>query len=116
LTGVWGETAACNYLAGLGWKIVQRNFRTRYGEIDMIAQDGQYIVFVEVKTRRDSRFAAAREHVTAAKQRRILTAAEEWLQLHPTDLQPRFDVVEVYGAEEAAVPPRIHLIENAFGG
>lgn len=116
MTGAWGETQACSYLAARGWQIVQRNFRTRFGEIDIIAENGKYIVFAEVKTRRSGRFAAARESVTAAKQARIIAAAEEWLQANPTALQPRFDVIEVYGEQGAPMPPRINLIENAFGG
>ncbi|MDO4271284.1 MAG: YraN family protein [Eubacteriales bacterium] len=116
MTGAWGEGAARDYLVRKGWRIAACNFRTRFGEIDMIAQAGQYIVFVEVKTRRNDRFALAREHVTAAKQRRVIAAAEEWLQRNPSALQPRFDVIEVYGEEGAPVPPRINHLENAFGG
>ena len=114
--GVWGELAAQAYLRKLGWRIVETNFRTRFGEIDIIAQQGKYIVFVEVKTRKDDRFAAAREHVTSAKQRKILAAAEGWLQRHPSGLQPRFDVIEVYGEEGLCAPRRVNLLENAFGG
>ena len=99
-----------------GYRTEAINFRTRFGEIDMIARDGKYIVFIEVKTRKNDRFAAAREHVTAAKQARVIAAAEAWLQAHPSGLQPRFDVIEVYGEEGAPVPPRINHLENAFGG
>ncbi len=116
MKGAWGEAAARGYLTRAGYRIVDCNFRTRFGEIDIIAQDGKYIVFVEVKTRKNSRFAAAREYVTPAKQARILAAAEEWLQSHPGGQQPRFDVIEVYGEEGAPVPPRINHLENAFGG
>ena len=116
MTGAWGEDAACAYLERRGYRTAARNFRTRFGEVDIIAAYGQYIVFVEVKTRRDDRVAAAREHVTAAKQRRILAAAAEWLQKNPSPLQPRFDVIEVYGEQGAPVPPRINHLENAFGG
>ena len=114
-SGAWGEQAAAEYLVRKGCGIVARNFRTRFGEIDIIAQDGKYIVFAEVKTRRNDRFAAAREHVTARKQERIIAAAEEWLQAHPDAGQPRFDVIEVYGRSGTAAP-RINHLENAFGG
>ena len=116
MRGAWGESAACAFLERRGYRIEMRNFRTRFGEIDMIAVQGQYIAFVEVKTRKDDRFAAAREFVTPQKQARIPAAAQEWLQSHPTRLQPRFDVIEVYGTEGSPLPPRIHHWENAFGG
>ena len=116
MRGAWGERAACDFLVRGGWTIVDTNFRTRFGEIDIIARNGKYIVFAEVKTRKNDRFAAAREAVTPKKQARILAAAEEWLQGHPVTLQPRFDVIEVYGEEGAPLPPRINHLENAFGG
>jgi len=115
LKGAWGEDAACNYLEGRGYRIIARNFRTRFGEIDIIAEQGAYIVFAEVKTRKNSRFAEAREFVTKSKQRKILTSADLWLSGHSTELQPRFDVIEVYGEENSPVTPCINLIENAFG-
>lgn len=116
MTGAWGEQCAAVFLEDRGYHILVRNFRTRLGEIDIIAQKGRYIVFAEVKTRKNARFAAACEHVTPAKQARILAVAEEWLQMQPTALQPRFDVIEVYGAEHSPQPPRINHLENAFGG
>ena len=116
MKGAWGERAARAFLEQRGYRTEATNFRTRFGEIDMIARDGKYIVIIEVKTRKNDRFAAAREHVTAAKQARVIAAAEAWLQAHPSGLQPRFDVIEVYGEEGAPVPPRINHLENAFGG
>ena len=116
MRGAWGEQVARVYLERHGYVILETNFRTRLGEIDIIAQDGKYTVFAEVKTRKNDRFAAAREHVTPAKQARILAAAEEWLQSHPDAPQPRFDVIEVYGEQGAPLPPRINHLENAFGG
>ncbi|MGO5029682.1 YraN family protein [Candidatus Agathobaculum pullicola] len=116
MKGAWGERTARDYLERAGYRTVETNFRTRLGEIDIIASRGEYIVFVEVKTRKSDRFAAAREAVTAAKQQRITAAAALWLQQHPSGLQPRFDVVEVYGEEGATVAPRIYHLENAFGG
>lgn len=115
MKGAWGEAAACAWLERQGCRLCARNFRTRYGEIDIIAVCGAYLVFVEVKTRRDDRFAAACEYVTPAKQKKLTLAAEQWLQEHPTTLQPRFDVIEVYGTEPGRAPRICHL-ENAFGG
>ena len=116
MRGAWGEQVARVYLERHGYVILETNFRTRLGEIDIIAQDGKYTVFAEVKTRKNDRFAAAREHVTPAKQARILAAAEEWLQSHPEAPQPRFDVIEVYGEQGAPRPPRIIHLTDAFGG
>ena len=65
MKGAWGEQAARAFLTRRGYAVLETNFRTRFGEIDIIAQDGKYIVFVEVKTRKDARFAAAREHDAA---------------------------------------------------
>lgn len=116
MRGAWGEQVARVYLERHGYVILETNFRTRLGETDIIAQDGKYTVFAEVKTRKNDRFAAAREHVTPAKQARILAAAEEWLQSHPDAPQPRFDVIEVYGEQGAPLPPRINHLTDAFGG
>ena len=116
MRGAWGEQVARVYLEHHGYVILETNFRTRLGEIDIIAQDGKYTVFAEVKTRKNDRFAAAREHVTPAKQARILAAAEEWLQSHPEAPQPRFDVIEVYGEQGVPLPPRINHLTDAFGG
>ncbi len=115
MKGAWGEDAACSYLEGMGYRIIARNFRTRFGEIDIIAERGAYIVFTEVKSRKNARFAEAREFVTESKQRKILTSAELWLSGHSTKLQPRFDVIEVYGEENSPEAPCINLFENAFG-
>ena len=114
MRGAWGELAACAFLERRGYRIEMRNFRTRFGEIDMIAVQGQYIVCVEVKTRKADRFAAAREVVTPQKQEHILAAAQEWLQSHPTRLQPRFDAAAVFMPGDA--PARIEYLENVFFG
>ncbi len=99
-----------------GWHTAATNFRTRFGEIDIIAENAQYVIFAEVKTRKNARYGLACEAVTPAKQAKIIAAAQAWLQEHPTEKQPRFDVIEVYGEENASVPPRINHLENAFGG
>ena len=108
--GAWGEAAAAAFLQAQGYTILARNFRTRWGEIDLVASDAKYLAFVEVKTRRSDHFAPACAAVDAAKQRRLVLTAEGWLAAHPTDnLQPRFDVVEVYTA-----PRTIRHIKDAF--
>jgi len=114
--GAWGEAVAQEYLRHKGYRILAANFRTRFGEIDIIARDAQYIVFVEVKTRRSCAFGLPREAVTWRKQQKILLAAQEWLQQNPLPLQPRFDVIEVYSTKKGVSPPSCHHIENAFEG
>ena len=110
--GRWGEDAAAKFLKQKRYRILDRNVSCRFGEIDLIAETGGYLVFVEVKLRKNAAFAEAKEFVTAAKQRRVILTAQYWLAAHPTDRQPRFDVVEVYGAEGKI--DAIHHIENAF--
>ena len=116
LLGRYGEAVAADYLRKKGYRLLGLNYRTRRGEIDLIASKGRYLVFAEVKLRRDSSFAEAREFVTAAKQRRLIAAAQEWMQTNETGLQPRFDVLEVYAPEGTrTVDPSIRHWENAFG-
>ena len=113
--GAWGEERAAKYLRGKGYTILERNFRFRSGEIDIIARRGGIITFVEVKLRRDADFAEAREFVTAAKQRRVILTAEYWLTSHRTELQPRFDVIEIYAPYgERTLFPKINHLEDAF--
>ena len=113
--GDFGEDIACRYLKKRGYAIVARNVSCRMGEVDIVAQNRKYIVFVEVKLRKNADFAEAREFVTAVKQRRVITAAEYWLARHPADRQPRFDVVEIYAPEGLQTKkPEIHHIEDAY--
>lgn len=113
--GQWGEEQAAQWLTQRGWRILAKNFRCRMGEIDLVAENGTYLAFVEVKLRKDDRFGSACEAVTPAKQRRLRIAAEYYLMGHPTELQPRFDVAEVYAAQGIHTKqPDIYYIENAF--
>lgn len=113
--GAWGEERAAKYLRSKGYTILERNFRCRAGEIDIIARRGGIITFVEVKLRRDAEFAEAREFVTPAKQRRVILTAEYWLVSHRRELQPRFDVIEIYAPYgERTLFPKINHLEDAF--
>ncbi len=113
--GNWGEERAALYLRLHGYKIVERNFRCRQGEIDIIARKGEVVVFVEVKQRKNTDFGEAREFVTYSKQRRVIAAAELWLLKTGCELQPRFDVIEVYAPQGTkTLLPEIHHLENAF--
>lgn len=112
--GRFGEHQAANYLRLRGYRIEAMNYSCRFGEIDIIARKRNYIVFAEVKLRKDSSRGEAREFVTPAKQKRILTTAQLWLTQHETELQPRFDVIEVYAPEGEGGRIKINHIENAF--
>ena len=113
--GNWGEEKAAQFLRRKGYRILDRNFSCRQGEIDIVAEKGGIVAFVEVKLRKNADFAEAREFVTARKQARILAAAQLWLHVHACEKQPRFDVIEVYapnGADASSI--RIEHLENAF--
>ena len=112
--GRFGEEQAARYLRRRGYRIVETNYTCREGEIDIIAVNRRYIVFVEVKLRKSADFAPAREFVTYAKRRRIITAASLWLSQNETELQPRFDVIEVYAPNGAEGRVEINHLENAF--
>ena len=115
INGAWGEALAAQYLRKKHYKIVAAGYRSRFGEIDLIAQNKQYLVFVEVKLRKNADFAAAREHVNRVKQDRIRMTASMYLADHPTKLQPRFDVVEIYAPQDIATEhPEITHLEDAF--
>ena len=113
--GAWGEECAAAYLRRRGYRILARNYSCRFGEIDIIAADRHYVVFVEVKLRASDRFVRAGAYVTTAKQARIRTAASLWLAEHETQLQPRFDVIEIYAPDGMQTKrPQIRQIEDAF--
>ena len=113
--GAWGEAVAASYLRRRLYKIIATGYRGRFGEIDIIAKKGRYLVFVEVKLRKSDRFAPAMEFVDAGKQSRILKTAAMYLSENPSDLQPRFDVIEVYAPQGTETKrPTINHLEDAF--
>lgn len=115
LLGRWGEAAVAKDMRKRGWEVLASGYRSRFGEIDLIATDGQYLIFAEVKLRKDAAFATAAEAVDRRKQERLRATAELYLARYPTRLQPRFDVVEVYAPQGYQTKkPKIHYIENAF--
>jgi len=94
--GAFGERVAAAHLEAKGYRIRARNFRCREGEIDIVAEDGDCLVFVEVRTRRGDAFGTPAESVTAAKERRLLTVAKAYLQEHPDiPANQRIDVIAV---------------------
>ena len=115
LLGQWGEEQVAEKLRRGGWTIVARNFRCRMGELDIVAANETFLAFVEVKLRKDDRFGSACEAVTTSKQHKLRAAAQYYLVSHPTRLQPRFDVAEVYAPLGVRTEsPTIYYIENAF--
>ena len=113
--GAWGEEQAARHLKWRGYRILATRYRCREGEIDLVAARGGYLCFVEVKLRKNADLAQAREFVTPAKQRKVRTAALHYLMEHPTDRQPRFDVVEVYAPQGMQTRhPVIRHLEDAF--
>ena len=115
LSGAWGEAVAAEYLRKRRYKIVASGFRSRFGEIDLIACNHHFLIFVEVKTRKSPDFAKAREYVDQRKQNRIRTTAALYLAENPTRLQPRFDVIEIYAPEGTeTIKPEINHLEDAF--
>jgi len=109
LAGRSGEAKAAEYLRRQRYEILAAGYRSRFGEIDLIARKKDLIVFVEVKLRRDGKFAQAYEAVTAVKQRRIIATALQWMAAKKDTRQMRFDVIEVYTDSD-----RLNHIEDAF--
>ena len=105
------ETAACRYLERRGLKLVDRNYRTKGGEIDLIMRDRDSLVFVEVRYRASVGHGLPAESISLAKQRRLLHAARAYLARFRVQPACRFDVVSLAGAVDA---PKIGWIEAAF--
>lgn len=115
LVGAWGESLAAAYLQKKKYHLEAAGFCCRFGEIDLIVSNKKYLVFVEVKLRKSDKFAQAMEYVDVYKQNRLRTTAEFYLNKYPTELQPRFDVIEVYAPDGTDTKnPTIHHLEDAF--
>ncbi len=112
LHGDLGENAACKYLKKHKYKILARNYRKTYGEIDIIAQKNDMISFVEVKTRTNTDYGTAGEAVTYHKQQKLIRAAKAYIAENKLDCGISFDVVEVYHEGRKVVS--VYHIENAF--
>lgn len=110
-TGEEGETLAVRFLEKNGYAVLERNYQTRFGEVDIICRNERFLVFAEVKTRTDRPLVSGFDAVDRSKQRKILKAAMQYCQANPLELQPRFDVIAViFGNRDA----KIEHIENAF--
>ena len=110
--GKLAELKACEYLEKKKYSLIDFNYSCRFGEIDLIVKNKKYICFVEVKMRNEKSIAQPMEFVDKAKQNRIAACAKIYLSTHKTELQPRFDVVEVF-CENNKIKSFKHL-ENAF--
>lgn len=105
--GNLGENKAAKFLENLGFCILERNFYSKYGEIDIIAKDEKYLVFVEVKFRNKNFAISPEENIGISKQKKIIKTAYEFLQKNDYNLQPRFDVIIINNEN-------IKYIKNAF--
>ena len=113
--GAWGEAQAAEYLRKKHYKLLAAGYHCRFGEIDLIAESKQYLVFVEVKVRKSGTFAKAFEYVDRKKQDKIRVTASMYLSENPTKLQPRFDVIEIYAPDGVnTAHPQINHMEDAF--
>ena len=110
--GHLGEELACNALRQRGYEILERGYRTRAGELDIVAKEGEYFVFVEVKARQDDSFGEPEEAVTLRKQEKLVWMATDYLARNGlTDVPCRFDVV---GINTETSPPSVTIIADAF--
>ena len=111
--GARGERLAAQHLESLGYKVVERNYRCPYGEIDIVASEGGDLVFVEVKTRRNQSFGCPSEGVDFRKQQKLVLSGEHYLMEREIgEVNCRFDVAEVYFLDGR--PVTIEIIKGAF--
>ena len=116
--GSFGEQVATDWLKRNGYAIIERNFRCKAGEIDIIASKEGFLCFVEVKTRSEGSMGRPVESVTRSKQQKIIKTTEYYIVRHPSlvereGLQPRFDCIEVFANSEGR-PVAYEYIKNAF--
>jgi len=111
--GRLGEDVCAWYFEKHGYSIVSRNEHSRYGEVDLIAENERFLCFVEVKTRKLNALVSPAEAVDKRKQQKLVLTAQTYLARHACAKQPRFDVFEVL-LNESDKPVKVRLIENAF--
>ncbi|MBE6730529.1 MAG: YraN family protein [Ruminococcaceae bacterium] len=113
-TGVLGEEYVAELIKKKGFKLVIRNYKIKMGEIDIIAKNDKYIIFVEVRTRKEDGMIHPLETITPSKKSKVIRTATYFMMEHPFDLQPRFDVAAVETRDGKVVS--CNYIENAFRG
>lgn len=116
IIGQCGEDAAAAFLKKKGYKIIKRNYKNKIGEIDIIAKNNEDMVFVEVKTRSSEKFGTPAEAVTYYKKQKIVNTAKWYLAQNQTELNVRFDIIEVYGkfTDTSFELSRINHFEQVF--
>jgi len=115
--GELGERYSANYLEKLGYRVLNRNYSCRFGEIDIIALDGECLVFIEVKTRTTNRYGAPQNAVNYYKKQHLLLSARCYIeQFRMKEYFARFDVVEVFAkyADNNFIVDKVNIIKNAF--
>lgn len=115
-SGKSGEDYAARLLQNKGFEILARNYHSRFGEIDIIAKNSEYLVFVEVKTRDEHFTVSPLASVTVTKQKKLWKTALIYLQTQPMQLQPRFDVIGIVTTGNGSEVISVEHIENAFSG
>ena len=108
--GLQAEQIAETFLRKQGLKLIQKNYHCRFGEIDLVMQEGSTLVFCEVRLRNSHQFGGAAASITIPKQQKLVRAAQQYLQTHPSKLACRFDAV-LLSANDLA---HIEWIRNAF--
>lgn len=113
--GEQSEQMACTFFQRQGFMLIAKNHHCRFGEIDLVMQDGQTLVFIEVRERNSDKFGSAIDSITARKQKKIIATAQHFLAQHPKhQLQPcRFDVVGIHPSQPDP-DQRIQWLKNAF--
>ncbi len=111
--GDYGEDLACDFLVRKGWEILARNYFSGHSEVDIIAKDGDIVVFIEVKMRSSSKFGQPEEYVTESKVAHVFKAAEAWMQeQHLLDTPMRFDIIGILNKK--GKPPEFTHLKDAF--
>jgi putative endonuclease len=111
-TGAQGEQLACHYLENKDLTILHRNWRHGHDELDIVARDGRFLVFVEVKTRSSDRWGDPENDVSPAKIRKLMRAVDGYLDAFPTELELRFDVVSI--TLNAGRPDILHITDAFY--
>jgi putative endonuclease len=113
--GQWGEEHARRHLESQGYSIAATNYRSRWGEVDIVARLDDELIFVEVKTRRGSAYGTPEESVTATKSQRLIATAQDYLQKHDSEQASwRIDVISIR-LDESGKLLELEQLENAVG-